>query len=90
MSNEERTTALEFPCDFPIKVMGLTEGDFDTLVVSIVQRHVGPLAEGAVAVRASRAGKYVSVTVTVRAESQLQLDDLYRELTGHERVVMVL
>ena len=87
---EQRTSALEFPCDFPIKVMGHGEEGFHTLVVEIANRHAGPLHESAVSVRASSGGKYLAVTVTVRAESQDQLDNLYRELSGHERVVMVL
>ena len=87
---DERASALQFPCDFPIKVMGLHAHDFDSLVVGIVHRHTGPLQSDAISVRASRGGKYLSVTVTVRAESQAQLDNLYRELSGHERVVMVL
>jgi putative lipoic acid-binding regulatory protein len=88
--SDNRESAIQFPCDFPIKVMGRTADDFDTLVVSIVQRHVGNLSEESVTVRASAGGNYVSVTVTVIAESQHQLDNLYRELSGHERVVMVL
>ena len=58
--------------------MGRASPDFDTLVVEIVLRHVGGLREGAVSVRASSGGSYVSVTVTVQAESQTQLDALYR------------
>lgn len=88
--SDNRESAIQFPCDFPIKVMGRTADDFDTLVLSIVQRHVGNLSEASVTVRASAGGNYVSVTVTVIAESQHQLDNLYRELSGHERVVMVL
>ena len=88
--SDNRESAIQFPCDFPIKVMGRTTDDFDTLVLSIVQRHVGNLSEESVTVRASAGGNYVSVTVTVIAESQHQLDNLYRELSGHERVVMVL
>lgn len=80
----------EFPCDFPIKVMGLAEDDFDALVVGIIVSHVGDINEGAVAMRASRNGKYVSVTVTFEARNQAQLDALYRELSGHERILMVL
>lgn len=87
---ESSGSAIKFPCDFPIKVMGRAADDFDTLVVSIVQRHVGNLSEESVTVRASAGGNYVSVTVTVLAENQDQLDNLYRELSGHERVVMVL
>lgn len=84
------TKALTFPCDFPLKIMGRTSPDFDALVVSIVLRHVGELREGAVSLRESRGGAYVSVTVTVQAESQDQLDALYRELSAHERILMVL
>lgn len=81
---------LEFPCDFALKVMGLAEQDFDALVIGIVLRHVGELSEGAVASRPSRAGKYVSLTITLRAESRPQLDALFTELSAHERVLMVL
>lgn len=84
------TKALTFPCDFPLKIMGRAEPDFDSLVVEIVLRHVGNVREGAISVRESRGGKYVSVTVTVRADSQDQLDGLYRELSAHERILMVL
>ena len=81
---------LEFPCSFPIKAMGLTGDDFEGLVVSIVRRHVDDLGEGAVRVRASRGGKYTSVTVTFTARSRSQLDALYRDLTSHERILVVL
>jgi hypothetical protein len=87
---ETRESAIEFPCDFPIKVVGKAAQDFDTLVVEIVRRHVADLTEESVSVRASRGGNYVAMTVTVRAHSQQQLDALYTELSGHERVVMVL
>ena len=83
-------SALTFPCDFPLKIMGRASDDFDVLVVDIVLRHVGSLREGAISMRASSGGSYVSVTVTVQAESQAQLDALYRELSGHERILMVL
>lgn len=82
--------ALTFPCDFPLKIMGRAAPDFDALVVAIVLRHVGSVREGAVSVRESRGGNYLAVTVTVQAESQDQLDALYRELSGHERILMVL
>lgn len=86
----ERPTVLQFPCDFPLKVMGRAADDFDALVIEIVLRHVSTLREGAVQTRASREGRYLAVTVTVQAESQQQLDALYRELTAHARVLMVL
>ena len=81
---------LEFPCQFPIKIMGAADAGFDDLVVGIVRRHVADLGEGAVSTRASRGGRYLAVTVTVTATSQAQLDGIYRELSAHERVLMVL
>ena len=81
---------LEFPCDFPLKVMGIAADDFDTLVVAIVRKHVNDLREGAIRSKQSRTGKYVSITVTIQAKSQGQLDDIYGELSRHERILMVL
>jgi len=81
---------LTFPCDFPIKVMGRAEPGFDLLVVELVRRHAPDLTEGAVSSRASQGGKWVSVTVMLRAESKAQLDAIYLDLTAHEKVVMAL
>ena len=81
---------IEFPCEFPIKVMGLSGQDFDTLVVEIVSRHVTGIGGDAVRSKPSREGKFVSLTVTVWLETQQQLEGLYTELSGHERILMVL
>lgn len=81
---------LEFPCDFPIKAMGKSEDNFDALVVEIVRKHCPDLLEGAVKSRLSRKGNYVSVTVTIQAESRGQLDRIYMELSAHEKVLMAL
>lgn len=80
----------EFPCDFPLKVMGVAADDFDALVVAIVRKHVNDLCEGAITAKQSRKGKYVSITVTIQAQSQEQLDRIYTELSSHERILMVL
>ena len=82
---------LQFPCDFPIKVMGRDEDDdFRSAAVSIVEAEVGRLSADAVTTQPSRNGRFLSVTVTVRAESREQLDSLYRRLSSHERVLVVL
>ena len=81
---------LTFPCDFPIKVMGRAEPGFDLLVVELVRRHAPDLTEGAVTSRESQGGKWISVTVMLRAESKAQLDAIYLDLTAHEKVVMAL
>jgi putative lipoic acid-binding regulatory protein len=85
-----KETLLEFPCDFPIKAVGRAADDFDALIASLVRRHVPDLGEGAISVRPSRDGNYLSVTVVIRAQSQEQLDNIYRDLTANERVVMAL
>lgn len=81
---------LQFPCDFPIKVMGRAGGDFDTRVVALVRRHAPDLSEGAVSLRASKGAHYLSVTVTIRATSRVQLDAIYRDLHTCPDVLMAL
>lgn len=86
----DEDTIMEFPCQFPIKAMGKAEDDFDILVVTIIRNHVTDLSESAVKTRLSKEGKFVSVTVTVEAESRQQLDNIYLELTVHEKVLWAL
>lgn len=83
-------TLIEFPCDFPIKVMGTRTDDFAQIVVDIVLRHAPGFAAETVEMRASGSGNYLSVTCTVRAQSKAQLDALYHELSGHPMVKVVL
>ena len=87
---DQENTLLEFPCQFPIKAMGRAEPGFDALIVGLVRHHAPNVREGAVVSRASRGGKWVSVTVTIEATSQAQLDAIYQALTDHEKVVMAL
>jgi hypothetical protein len=81
---------LVFPCEFPIKAMGLAGSDFDSLVVSLVRKHSPDILEGAVRSRLSRGGRFMSVTVTIQAQSRSQLDNIYMELTSNDRVIMAL
>jgi putative lipoic acid-binding regulatory protein len=91
MSEEtKQDTLFEFPCDFPIKIMGARSDDFAQSMVEIVLRHAPDFAAASVEMRASSGGKYLSVTCTIRATSKLQLDNLYRELTAHPLVKVVL
>ena len=84
------STALAFPCDFPIKVMGRKAPGFAQTVSDIVRRHAPGFDPGTIEMRPSRQGTYLSVTCVVRATSREQLDALYRELCDHPSVVMVL
>ncbi|MBI5649918.1 MAG: DUF493 domain-containing protein [Chloroflexi bacterium] len=82
--------ALEFPARFPIKAIGKHTGDFELIVIEIVRRHAPDLRADAVTARVSNGGKYLAVTATILAQSQQQLDALYRELSAHDQVVYVL
>jgi len=81
---------LDFPCDFPIKVMGRKAPGFAQSVTEIVRRHAPDFDPATVEMRPSRQGRYLSVTCVVRATSREQLDALYKELCDHPGVVMVL
>jgi putative lipoic acid-binding regulatory protein len=86
----EPETLLEFPTDFPIKIMGERRDDFAQTMVELVQRHAPDFRPESVEMRASRSGNYLSVTCVVRATSKAQLDALYREITAHPWVKMAL
>ena len=86
----EAVSVLAFPTAFPIKVMGRREGGFAKAVIEIVLRHAPDFMPGTIETRPSKEGKYISLTATVNATSQEQLDALYRELCDHPSVVMVL
>jgi len=81
---------LDFPCVFPIKVMGRSSDEFEGLVLSLVNRHVDAPGETKVSSRPSREGRYTALTITITATSRAQLDNIYRELSACEQVLMAL
>ena len=86
----EQDTLLEFPCAFPLKIMGLANVALAQTVLDIVLRHAPDFDGATMEMRASSGGKYVSLTCTITATSKPQLDALYRELFGHPLVKVVL
>jgi putative lipoic acid-binding regulatory protein len=85
-----KDTLLEFPCDFPLKVMGKAE---DTLArrsskssPNTPRTSTAPRME----MRASSGGNYLSITCTVIATSKPQLDAIYMDFTGHPMVKVAL
>ena len=90
MNTTTAASALEFPCAFPIKIMGRTQHGFAQAMVAIVQKHAPDFDAASLEMRASKAGNWLSVTATVNATSREQLDDLYRELVAHPMVKVVL
>jgi putative lipoic acid-binding regulatory protein len=86
----EPDTLLEFPCDFPLKIMGATREGFAQAIVDVVLKHAPDFDAAKVEMRPSKAGNYLSLTCTIRATSKPQLDALYRDLTSHPWVKIVL
>jgi hypothetical protein len=87
---ESGETLLEFPCAFPLKIMGLANNALAQTVLDVVLRHAPDFDGATMEMRASSGGKYVSLTCTINATSKPQLDALYRELSGHPLVKVVL
>jgi hypothetical protein len=81
---------LQFPTEFPIKVMGRHDSDLRELTRGIVERHAGPLEESSVRSRTSTDGNFLALTYVVNATSREQLDAIYRELTACKSVLMAL
>jgi hypothetical protein len=81
---------LQFPCDFPIKVMGQRQDGFAQAVLDVVLRHAPDFDAAGMEMRPSAKGNYMSLTCTIRASSRAQLDALYQELSGHPLVKVVL
>jgi putative lipoic acid-binding regulatory protein len=93
MQNDQDSTQesyLEFPCQFPIKAMGLATEGLHLHVLEIVRRHAPDTGHDAMKHRASKNGKYISVTVTIQATSRQQLDAIYLDLTASEHIMMAL
>jgi putative lipoic acid-binding regulatory protein len=90
VAEETKETLLEFPCDFPLKIMGARVDGFAQAVAEVVVRHAPEFDPATMEMRPSSKGNYLSLTCTIRAVSKAQLDDLYRALTGHPMVKVVL
>ncbi len=85
-----RESLIEYPCDFPIKVMGERVDGFVHAITHIAKQFDPGYDASTAELRESSSGKYLGVTITVRATSREQLDELYRTLTSHPMVKVVL
>jgi putative lipoic acid-binding regulatory protein len=81
---------IEYPSAFPIKVMGANVDGFAQAIVELAQQFDPGFDAASVEMRPSSGGNYLGVTITITATSRQQLDDLYRALTSHPMVKVVL
>ena len=90
MSTTEQEEWIEFPCVFPLKVMGLNQDNYPEFVLQVAQKHVAGIDESSIKTKLSKSEKYISVTVTFMAQSRQQLDALYLELNANTLTKMAL
>jgi uncharacterized protein len=88
--SEPTASLIEYPSDFPIKIMGKMQEDFARIMVELVILHDPTFHAGKLEMRPSSKGSYLALTVTVLATSREQLDNLYRALSSHPMVKVVL
>ena len=81
---------IEYPCEFPIKIMGHTRAGFAQTMLEVISRHAPDFNGATLEMKASKHGNYLSITCVINATSRAQLDALYQELCDHPMVVMVL
>ena len=90
MTAPAQESLIEYPCQFPIKVMGLRVDGFVHAVTYIAKQFDPAFDASTIELRESKAGKYLGVTLTVTATSRDQLDSLYQTLSTHPMVKVVL
>jgi putative lipoic acid-binding regulatory protein len=81
---------IEYPSAFPLKIMGKRDDGFAQAILEVVRRHDPGFDGATMEMRASSGGNYLSLTCTITATSREQLDALYRDLTAHPMVKVVL
>ena len=81
---------IEFPCEFPIKIMGKDTPKFRSTMHKILEKHVGPINEESIKISLSSNANFVSITITITANSQQQLDKIYYDVTSHDDVLIAL
>jgi putative lipoic acid-binding regulatory protein len=79
-----------YPCEFPVKIIGIPCAEFEADVLSILRMYAGDVEEKDFSRRSSAGGKYLSLTVRIVARSREHLEQLYAELNAREKVIMVL
>jgi putative lipoic acid-binding regulatory protein len=89
-ADPRKESLIEYPSRFPIKVMGVKADGFVNAVTTIAHEFDPTFDATTVELRDSSKGNYLGVTITVTATSREQLDSLYRALTSHPMVKVVL
>ncbi|MEY3864644.1 MAG: hypothetical protein RL234_135 [Pseudomonadota bacterium] len=89
-SKEAPESLIQYPCDFPIKVMGKATPEYLPAIIHIAKQFDPTFNESKVEQRPSKDGNYLGITLPITATSREQLDELYRTLSTHPMVSVVL
>lgn len=87
---EQEPPRIEFPCDYPVKVLGRRVPEFEEVVVEVIERHSPGFARESISLRASREGTFVSLSVQITATGKDQLRALHQDLMETGLVQMVI
>ncbi len=87
---DPKDSLIEYPCDFPLKIFGASQPDFAPAIAKVVLVHAPDFDVSTMEMRSSAKANYICLTCTVRVTSREQLDNLYRDLSSHPMVKMVL
>jgi putative lipoic acid-binding regulatory protein len=87
---EPEAPKIEFPCEYPIKVLGRASDSFESVILEVFERHAPGFDQRTVALKASSRGTFSSLTITITATGRDQLEALHRDLmaTGHVNMVI--
>lgn len=88
--SEQEPPKIEFPCRYPVKVMGVAGETFRIATLTIFEKHAGAITETDINIRASSGGNYEALTITITATGTEQLEAIFADLKSHELVKMVL
>jgi putative lipoic acid-binding regulatory protein len=87
---EQEPPKIEFPCDYPIKVLGRSADDLREVILTVFERHAPGFDRTTVSARASSKGTFTAITITITATGKEQLDALHQDLLATGRVQMVI
>jgi putative lipoic acid-binding regulatory protein len=93
MDNSSEDTlgeGLTFPCQFVIKVFGNASNELEDVVLTIIRKTIPTISVKDIQIRPSKNGKYDALSIAIDAQSREQLDAIYRDLTSHPLILMVL
>ena len=90
MAKDFSESLIEFPCHFPIKIIGEAHQDFIQVITKLIKEHINDFVEKKIETKMSSEGKFISLTCTVYVTSKQQLDSIYKDLSSHPMTKFVL